>query len=145
MQKLFYVIAILVMAMPAAAQAAPKTQEELAASYRQFREQNNCDGILSLVYTEGVSAEHLALVKTQMCDFMSLPVASIEFQPVDPASTQPFSYNGKTYALTLTPINSMKVSFAKTNEKAQANSMTALIGQKDGVFYIVTSKVVSEQ
>jgi hypothetical protein len=118
-----------------------KTQDELATAYRQFHEKQNCDGVMSLVYKDGVSPEMLDMVKAQMCGVLSKTIADITFESVDPARTQPITRDGKTYSPTLPPIGKMKISFVKTGEQAQITANSYMFGQKDSAFYIVTSKV----
>lgn len=144
MKELLGILALAAL-LSAAVNAAPASQEQLGATYRQLHEQKNCDGLLSLVYTEGVAADAIATLKAQMCAATERVIDRIEYEPATPDMAQPIMSNGKTYAPTLVPVSKMRIAFVKSADVSQMSAMSYKIGQKDGVYFIVTSKVISGQ
>lgn len=140
MTKLRYISPLLVLfTVPVfAADAVSTTPEALATTYRGYYEQKNCDGMMSLVYQEGLSPEIIAAMKNALCDF-SKPVENVAAEGPKPQFTQPDA-SGKLPETTLPVAGNLEVKFAKQGEQFQMSSRGFPIGQKDGRYYIVVKK-----
>lgn len=120
-----------------------ESKEKLADAYQHYYNAKDCDAILGLFYTEGTAAEMLKVLKMQVCDF-SYKIASIKFTEADKIFLKPIKVGKKVLKATLPPLGGIDFIYEERPENHGVTAGSFPFGQKDGTYYLVTSREVTK-
>jgi len=117
-------------------------ENEIREAYTKVHQAKDTEAFLRLVEFSDDTPEWIrAQIIESFKSDSAFKVTSIDFTPTPPDFLSSFEYEGVTYVSTLSPLVRMKVSFSTEDQgKAKITSTTYTIGEKDGIWRIISAK-----
>ena len=141
MKLLKYLLLILPVYCVNADTQKPDSIDELKKLYLEYQRSGNVDGILSLTYREGEPEFIAKFTKRNTAAQIKHKIVSAEIIEISEETLAQLvdgvPYKDRILIANLTPLKSLKINY---DNESGLTSTTMHIGQKNGVYYFVTSK-----